>query len=125
MEQAKKWYLREALQEDPISIHNLVGYYLQPPKEIALAMYWMGKLADTGDSKAKSKLQICEQSLKILCAGCHHTKLDLMQCSQCRSYYYCSKECQVSHWKTHKKECKQVEILKAGGDDVHDKLGLK
>jgi MYND finger len=29
-----------------------------------------------------------------------------MQCSKCRSVRYCSRECQVLHWKKgHKKEC--------------------
>lgn len=61
VKQASKWYLQGALQEDPMSIRNLVGcYFLQPPQRMALAMYWMGMLADTGDSEAESRLQSCE-----------------------------------------------------------------
>ena len=29
-----------------------------------------------------------------------------MKCGQCRAVRYCSKKCQVEHWKTHKTKCK-------------------
>lgn len=31
----------------------------------------------------------------------------LMKCMGCQSVYYCSSECQKSHWKVHKPECKR------------------
>jgi hypothetical protein len=41
----------------------------------------------------------------------------LLDCSRCKSVAYCSKECQVVHWKEmgHKKECSK---LKAKHDEV-------
>jgi hypothetical protein len=30
------------------------------------------------------------------------------QCSRCQAVYYCSKECQEAHWRTHKKHCKHA-----------------
>ena len=37
-----------------------------------------------------------------------------MKCSRCKSVFYCSKECQKSHWKAHKPNCKSPsEIPKA------------
>eukprot|EP00111_Clytia_hemisphaerica_P007374 TCONS_00021447-protein len=33
---------------------------------------------------------------------------DSNRCSQCQTVYYCSKECQVSDWKNHKKRCKEI-----------------
>jgi hypothetical protein len=47
---------------------------------------------------------------------CHHcekleTEMDnamLMKCQRCKVAYYCSKECQVADWKSHKKECKAL-----------------
>ena len=34
------------------------------------------------------------------------------KCSRCRNTYYCDRECQISHWQVHKKECnQQVKIL--------------
>jgi hypothetical protein len=50
---------------------------------------------------------------------CHHcekleTQMDgalLMKCQRCRVTYYCSKECQLADWKSHKKMCK---VLSSG-----------
>ncbi|MFH1831751.1 MAG: zinc finger MYND domain-containing protein [bacterium] len=39
------------------------------------------------------------------CLFCH--ELASLQCSQCKSVYYCSKKCQKQHWKTHKLVCKE------------------
>ncbi|CAA7260743.1 unnamed protein product [Cyclocybe aegerita] len=39
------------------------------------------------------------------CAFCHNAGDDLKRCGGCRSVYYCSKECQLSHWKKHKPGC--------------------
>jgi hypothetical protein len=47
---------------------------------------------------------------------CHHckkteTQMDgvlLMKCKRCKLAYYCSKECQVADWKSHKKVCKAL-----------------
>jgi hypothetical protein len=45
---------------------------------------------------------------------CHHcNKLEtlnltkLMKCQRCKESYYCSKDCQVADWKSHKKTCKE------------------
>jgi hypothetical protein len=40
------------------------------------------------------------------CAYCGTTSSDkLSMCSRCKTISYCTRECQVSHWKVHKKEC--------------------
>mmetsp|Transcript_33755 Transcript_33755/g.85422 ORF Transcript_33755/g.85422 Transcript_33755/m.85422 type:complete len:1314 (-) Transcript_33755:702-4643(-) len=42
------------------------------------------------------------------CAACAKTEAasgDFKRCSQCKSVWYCDKECQKGHWKAHKKEC--------------------
>jgi hypothetical protein len=33
----------------------------------------------------------------------------LMKCKECKVAYYCSKECQVADWKSHKKMCDVVD----------------
>jgi tetratricopeptide (TPR) repeat protein len=49
-------------------------------------------------------------SSPALCDNCQKSDLDAKhRCSQCRSVYYCSAECQKQHWKSsHKSECKKV-----------------
>ena len=32
-----------------------------------------------------------------------------LRCSRCKKFNYCSKECQTSDWKKHKKQCKKPE----------------
>ena len=41
----------------------------------------------------------------LLCSNCSEKMKQRKKCSRCKSVYYCSKECQVNHWKTHRKEC--------------------
>ncbi len=43
------------------------------------------------------------------CAHCKKSGLKFKHCSACKSVYYCSRECQKSDWKRHKKECKKIE----------------
>ena len=44
-----------------------------------------------------------------VCTYCEQRKEHsrLMMCSQCRRQQYCSKECQVAHWTSHKEECEE------------------
>ena len=43
-----------------------------------------------------------------ICANCGNRKMEkLMVCARCKSFSYCSKACQVKHWKAgHKVDCK-------------------
>ena len=49
-------------------------------------------------------------SRKNYCANCGIASLEdkqLKQCARCKAVYYCSKKCQVEHWKAgHKVDCK-------------------
>lgn len=45
------------------------------------------------------------------CHGCDQMfERKLMECSRCKSASYCSKECQVAHWKVHKHHCKKRDV---------------
>lgn len=41
------------------------------------------------------------------CSHCHKADCSL-HCGACKKTYYCSKECQMSHWKDHKINCKKI-----------------
>jgi len=43
------------------------------------------------------------------CANCAAIVSKANCCSRCHCTYYCGRECQRAHWKTHKKECKSSE----------------
>jgi hypothetical protein len=42
------------------------------------------------------------------CAVCK-SSTDLKKCANCKQISYCCKDHQVSHWSSHKKECKKAE----------------
>ena len=63
--------------------------------------------------RPQAKLRVCNYCLN----HSNHSKL----CSNCRSVYYCSKECQKEHWKHHKKFC----VTEVGPKrDKHETDGL-
>eukprot|EP01084_Bolivina_argentea_P094955 170720_1 len=54
------------------------------------------------------------------CATCYKPNATLV-CSKCKNTYYCNVECQVKHWKQHKKNCFNSLInLKIDIDEKHD-----
>ena len=50
------------------------------------------------------------------CSGCGRQATSLKKCSRCRVAAYCSRACQVHHWKEggHKQECAQLEAGSGG-----------
>lgn len=54
-------------------------------------------------SQSLSSAQYVE--FKSKCANCGSTAGAAKKCSTCHVARYCSKECQLSHWKAHKKVC--------------------
>ena len=48
----------------------------------------------------------------VRCAGCSQPRgadgQALRKCGRCQATHYCSRECQVAHWKTHKSSCVAV-----------------
>jgi hypothetical protein len=47
------------------------------------------------------------------CGNVQCNEFGKFQCTQCKNVRYCSRECQLLHWKlSHKKECKQKQETK-------------
>jgi hypothetical protein len=48
----------------------------------------------------------------VACSGCGREFVQLRKCSVCRQAAYCSRECQVRHWKEggHRRECAQLAV---------------
>lgn len=58
-------------------------------------------------------------SVSLSCGFCGAEKENLSKCSRCKCVYYCSKECQKSHWKAHKPKCKTTSEIPAANEKLH------
>merc|ERR1712194_342860 len=81
---------------------------------LPLAAYWFKKAAKLGDEEAAQLIHAIRSNSSKLCAdpGCdkNDTGRQLFRCSKCHVMHYCSKECQIRHWKRgHKIECMRQE----------------
>ncbi|KAI6046409.1 hypothetical protein EDC04DRAFT_2558274 [Pisolithus marmoratus] len=45
---------------------------------------------------------------RIRCAACGKGEVPLSTCGRCKATKYCSKDCQVKDWKTHKRSCRSI-----------------
>jgi len=62
----------------------------------------------------KELIKVCDQigNNPSTCFGCNQKMKDLKLCSRCKTAMYCSRECQVAHWKgSHKKLCRHMNML--------------
>ena len=69
--------------------------------------------AETAVEHSSSWLKDCEDS-DIECARClkRGSETELRRCAGCKSFSYCSKNCQISDWPSHKRLCKSIQSLK-------------
>jgi len=58
-------------------------------------------------NKNRDKKNLIKHEAVEWCNGCKKFKpfADFKKCGQCQCERYCSRECQKSHWKEHKKVC--------------------
>ena len=49
----------------------------------------------------------------VVCARClkRGNQSELRRCTGCKSFSYCSKDCQISDWPSHKQMCKSIQSL--------------
>lgn len=81
------------------------------------ALYWARKSMSLGYDDARSLVSQIEAAVLNTCANCEvkvgaNPKI-FSRCSQCKAASYCSKECQVTHWKKgHKWDCVDKDGVK-------------
>lgn len=66
---------------------------------------------DGGDSEFVED----REDLEIICPICNKGADRL--CSKCKRAWYCGRDCQVSHWKEHKKSCKEMAAAASSNKD--------
>jgi hypothetical protein len=66
----------------------------------------LARLSNDDSSGDKKDGKVCNHCVKAETLG----GAKLMKCQRCKLTYYCSKECQVANWKSHKKMCKALSI---------------
>ena len=62
---------------------------------------------DPDVDKDKSKILGAIRVVKKECGNCKSQDATIC-CASCKMQYYCTKECQKAHWKTHKLTCKNL-----------------
>ncbi|CAB9523372.1 MYND domain protein [Seminavis robusta] len=83
---------------------------------------------DSSVSEKKIELDPAKSSSKQqpkYCVGCFVEEISsgaFKFCAKCKTVSYCSRDCQVQHWKVHKKVCGKSGVLDAGKTSiqVHD-----
>uniref|UniRef100_A0A383VVR0 MYND-type domain-containing protein n=1 Tax=Tetradesmus obliquus TaxID=3088 RepID=A0A383VVR0_TETOB len=78
----------------------MAGEVGQQLKESAAAV--CGRLPVWKICNSPECLNMAEMSEKQLAGGTG------TRCSTCQAVFYCSRECQLAHWKQHKRLCKQL-----------------
>lgn len=105
---------REEAQTKDVDMHALISAFAQrypgvtnfdPSKEEAQELY------DKYVSKPPSA-ERDQSNDPYTCSYCQkHSRIKMKACARCKKQAYCSKECQIAHWKGHKKECQAVSML--------------
>ena len=117
--EAVKWYQKAAEQGYADAQFNLGVMYKigrGVPQSDKEAVKWYQQAADQGDVdalkfltglslKQNDKKTACISSANG-CENCGISAINLRACSRCKAVSYCSRECQVAHWKAgHKAAC--------------------
>ena len=58
-----------------------------------------------------TQINLHATSLKTNCAFCFRHDPKLLSCKGCKTAWYCGKECQRSHWSSHKNVCKATRQI--------------
>lgn len=114
-------YLQPPTIRMSISLHHFMG------RDQFKAMHYRKNWSETGKENNNNQNKcyrinhtsfmqhLCHQQFLTIeyvaaenqCAKCKKTSQNMKRCSRCRSVFYCSAECQFSHWSNHKTVCQK------------------
>ena len=86
--------------EDPEQRWMLVELY--ETREARNALRPM--IVNEGDTVPQGSITVATQHQHV-CASCARFFVNMPKCSRCKSVWYCSAECQRTHWPVHKQSC--------------------
>lgn len=72
------------------------------------------KVVEAAIERLKEASTSCETTTETFevtidaCAQCGNDSDTLKYCAKCRTVQYCNRECQMKHWKAHKKSCRMA-----------------
>lgn len=91
-----EYYLTRSSETSGTDLKELINSYLE-----------LGTSTKTsnGQVKAYRPVNLSKTLVNKNCANCNKSDSTL-RCSKCRQIYYCSKDCQKTHWAKHKLVCK-------------------
>ena len=105
--------------------HLCVGAVLDT-KAIAAAMQGEAMMAEGGEEAAHLRkkgnakdgnhAKLVER-LERVCARCGKQSVG-KKCLGCNAVYYCSRACQVAHWKDHREECRELRSKSESEDQA-------
>lgn len=125
-DEALKWYLTSAKQGKNATAMNNAGakivqlFQMKNDSKLDVpgqdpfprAYHWFKQAAKLGDVSGASTASQIEANYKHQCAQCEKSALaaKLSRCAKCHLYHYCSRSCQVAHWKAgHSKDCVKAD----------------
>ena len=113
-EVALKWYLLSAEQGKNTTAMMNAGSTMMKIAQLKFGrcdvvgnspvprmVYWLKRAIKLGESEGLMIMRQIEDNCKSVCAQCNKsaTSAKLTRCSKCKIIHYCSKSCQVAHWK--------------------------
>mmetsp|Transcript_24642 Transcript_24642/g.53715 ORF Transcript_24642/g.53715 Transcript_24642/m.53715 type:complete len:354 (+) Transcript_24642:283-1344(+) len=121
---AKRWLEAAALQRDSTSVYNTLLACTRL-KNMAETSFWFNIFSRSEmmppDQEAKKCVETIGRKLRMLRDSCGECGTDLvgdrrLYCKQCRTYCYCSRDCQKLHWNRtgeggHRSECMGVKRI--------------
>ncbi|KAL4440322.1 hypothetical protein ABPG75_003323 [Micractinium tetrahymenae] len=110
----KPWLPRQAYDVEKSDLAKLEGHL----KRLAAQHPGQMRLPAQEDVQHGSAV-LAMQAVVPACAACGKEVLSLRACSACRSVSYCSRECQMRHWRApgsgYKAECSTLAAAQRGG----------